>query len=186
MAINPPGPLNLDGKQYQVFTSTYGSGNAWSTSGGSIVILSSTQARWTPPNITGEYTLANGHGDTVTITVIGVMPPYWEGKSPMSIDKMVLVFEPKNGPDQTRTLSPERYMYQLGSSDIDEDKMAELRIFWYAHYPGKAVYLDDPDIPPYPRRFKIKLDSKLQFKRTDNGGWEWNGAVKEQWPYGGA
>lgn len=194
--LNPAGPLNVDGLVLPV---VYGNDFAprqivvtanqpiaeWAGSG-AIDILSATQVRWTVPNRTGGWLLsainAAEEEEQLQVTVRGIVPNYWDLKSPVTAKKSVQVFKPKYGPTQTRSFGggEARLAWELKNDDSDLERGQEMKAFWDWHHPGKEFDLFDP--VPWERRRYI-IDSDLAYFYETTGGMSWGFRIEEAFPY---
>lgn len=184
--ITPGGPLALQGKVTQIFEADQPV--TWTTSGGTLEDVLAAEVTWRSPNVAGVYTLTATNGaleeDEVVITLVSVLPNYWDWRSPAKIKKGKLIWEPENGPDQTRLYRPKRQFYDFTCNDKSFEMAEELVAFWDAHDPNLKFLIIDPAMQ---RTSYYKTDSDIEVIANPGGeSWDLSFSVKEAWPYGAA
>lgn len=197
--INPAGPLAAEGLYWngntyvamqQAFARTGGDPvTDWVVDGGVLTNETANGVTWTYPNRSGIWhlTAQSASGPTIVqVTIVAVLPRFWDRQTPKQAKKNVLMFEPYDGPDQSITKGGRRLFWECGHSDVDEDQFNELFDFWDWHHPGKEFWVDDPKAPRSVGKVKYKTDSDLDFKDSVTGpdSYDVRFRLKQAWPYG--
>lgn len=177
--ITPGGPLVKDGKTLTDFTSDIDV--TWAASGGTLSGILARSVTWEAPNKTGVWTVSGG-GDTVSITVRAIIPNFWNFRNPMHITKPVLIFEPIDGPAQTRGFGDGamRHAWELSNDDSSYENYLEIREFWDYHHPHLPFDMIDPMVP---ERRTYKTDSDFDPTYVHGDSCQWAFRIKEAWPY---
>lgn len=144
--ITPGGPLADHGKDVENFSADQNV--TWTKTGGTFSNTTANSVDWTAPNVTGTYTVTGTNGsaeaDSVTITVqaeIFAVPS--RDYEPIN-DKKMLVFEPDDGPVQTRSKG-DKSTFPFVKNNAKKAEALEMKALWDAHYDaGKPVYFTDP------------------------------------------
>jgi hypothetical protein len=130
-------------------------------------------------NVTGGYTVTATNGGAPTnaaVTITGEMPPLWEFRRPVTVRKRVRVFEPKDGPRQSRTDQGKKETGELANNDGFWEDYLEVEAFWDAHYPGKTFVLGDTTLE---REITCYFDSDLKREASSDVSVAWSVVVKE-------
>lgn len=183
-----PTSADLRGKAVQHFTSDVTA--TWAATAGSLYTDAAATIPYVPgasrtdiyvkaQNVTGDYTVTATNGGSPTsapVAVEGVMPTLWEFRRPVTAKKRVRVFEPKDGPRQSRTDQGKKETWELGNGDGFYDDYLEVEAFWDAHYPGKTFILYDTTLE---REITCYFDSDLKREANSDLSVAWSVVVKE-------
>lgn len=183
-----PSSAALRGKEIEHFTSDVTA--TWVSTAGSLFTDAAATVPYVPgvsrsdiylkaQNVTGTYTLTATNGGSPTVAAVAVegeMPRLWEFRRPVTIKKRVRVFEPKDGPRQSRTDQGKKETWELGNNDSFYEDYLEVEAFWDAHYPGKTFVLYDTTLE---REITCYFDSDLKREANSDLAVAWSVVVKE-------
>jgi hypothetical protein len=186
--ILTPSSASLRGKAVQHFTSNLSA--TWEATAGSLFTDAAATLPYVPgvsrsdiylkaQNVTGSYavTATNGGAPTgAVVAVTGEMPRLWEFRRPVTVKKRVRVFDPKDGPRQSRTDQGKKETWELGNDGGFWDDYLEVEAFWDAHYPGRTFVLGDTTLE---REITCYFDSDLKREAGSDVAVAWSVVVKE-------
>jgi phage-related protein len=169
-----PASAALSGTQTQQFTADQAV--TWSASAGTIT----SGGLYTPPNVTGSYTVtarnASAQTTTVAVVVTGVFPaaPSWTYSAEQ--DKKVLVFRPESGPRQTRAKRAKSRRFDLTANHRSRAEYLKVESFWDAHYPNKNFYFTHPDLKT---TLLVFFDAKLKEEWVGENLVNWSTVIEQ-------